>query len=141
MEEAQNEITRLVKMESLTIPVEKILKAANHKDLSDALGEEMLPDDVRNQLTNQWRGYRQLIYDYTQDKQQAQKDLSKVLGTEIPAERVKQVFSDSVLDFALSDEKYQYIQDALNSEVMEEGTKDILLTARSNFEKLAGAIF
>lgn len=140
---ARKEIDKIAKFEGLNVSVDDILKAEDKTQLTAVLEEFDLDSVTRTKLTNHWVNYKNLAYEYLEEKERAKTSLGKALGTSIPEETSNRLFKQVVPGLFQKDEdgRFAYLRKAIEEgfEAHPEAGR-VFANAKTNFDTFVNAI-
>lgn len=143
-ENVQN-LQQIFEREGVSTTLAKALQAKSINDLDKLLEENDLPKEVYQQITSNWRSYKETFNLYNSEKTKAQGDLTKYLQTGIGDEIANELLNQSLDAMLKSDDKFGYINDVIikgldkNNPEHEEAVK-VVQTAKSDFNNVIKAL-
>lgn len=141
MQSAAQKISQIIEREGSPVSVQKILGAKNRAEMTALFDDAKIPDEDMNTIANQWREYKELLTEYTTEREAAQKDLTKALGTAIAPETVDKIMKNALSDMLQQDERFAYVRDAIEEGL--DGHDDVaqmITQAQANYRAFVGAL-
>lgn len=121
MNKAFSNIQKTLEYEGIELNPVSIVKSLDRASLNTLLEKYDLEESSRNSIIKNWKSYKELQSSYVEAKKSAQNSLGDYLSLSIPEDLSNKVASNSLSEFVLSDNKYEYLRDAINH--LNEGKK------------------
>jgi hypothetical protein len=143
MENSKKIIHKLLVNDGAEFTAEDALALKNRTEFNNMLANLSLSTQEANLLYTHWQNYRSLKNDYEVEKVNSNKNIAKYLGSEIPENTVKSLFSEAIQSVARTHSDKQYIDNYFNNKATtaeKERSLDVITRANGNFKALVGAI-
>lgn len=135
MQEAGKNAKNILELEGIsTTNVHQLFLAKDRAHFNKLLENEDISDDAKQKLVNHWKDYKKLLFEYENDKKEAQLNLSKYLQTNIAPETANKVLRNSLVELLEKNPKYQPLAEAINDDISKHpGMSKVVESARNSF--------
>lgn len=141
MEALSKEIKGIVALEGINVSTKDILNAPDRVSLVKMFEDENITDQDLSRITNFWRSYKELEYNYNIAKNDALNNSKSILNERIPEAEVGNLLRDGMVEFLQSDTKYKYIDDAIRDGIEKhKDVTDVIGIASADFKNIVKAI-
>lgn len=135
MQEAGKNAKKILELEGIsTTNVHQLFLAKDRAHFNKLLENEDISDDAKQKLVNHWKDYKKILFEYENDKKEAQLNLSKFLQTNIAPETANKVLRNSLVELLEKNPKYQPLAEAINDDISKHpGMSKVVESARNSF--------
>lgn len=142
MNKAVGEITRILKTEGINVSPSAILTAGDRTAVTKLLENVQIPDEMNTQLVNHWRNYKELEFNYVNDKNAALENMKASINTAINSNTRDNILQTSLTRLLQENPKFKYIDEAISQEALDPNSPvaSIISNAKGNFQTILDAI-
>lgn len=113
MQTARSIMQNIIERESIPVPLDQLLATKNKSEYTRLLESLDIDDVAYNQLTNQWRNYKELQDQYLVASKEAKENLGAKLKLNITPERESQILKNTLQEAVATDDQMRYIEHAV----------------------------